>query len=297
MATITKSTIPNLILDIMAKEIILETQPQFIWRNFVMIKEDITNTPGTKVKFIKVDDIGGGGQIDEEDYVPTQSITSSIVEVEVKEFANSIEFTRLASQASQIDLYEGIKKLLARNYLEVVDGYLRDVYYTIANTYFWNGTYAGAGAMAGVTQPFNVTVVRNTISKLKTLLIPPLYINGRQYYVCVLHPTQMMSLRADPMWANAFYYNNTDIIYNGQAGIYEGVIFVESVTCRTSTNGTNPTYGAVFLGDGQVGLAIASDLEVIEDPPQDLNRFRRIGWYQIMGASVINQHGMVVWTL
>lgn len=297
MATITKSSIPNLVLDIMAKEIILETQPQFIWKNFVMIKEDITNTPGTKVKFIKVDDISGGGQVDEEDYVPTQSITSSIVEVEVKEFANSIEFTRLAAQASQIDLYEGIKKLLSRNYLDVIDNYIKNVYYTLLNTYFWNNTYAGAATMAGVTHPFNVDLVRNTISKLKTLMIPPIYVGGKQYYVCILHPVQMMSLRNDPRWANAFYYNNTDIIYNGQAGIYEGVIFIESVTCNTSTNGTNTTYGAVFLGDSQVGLAIASELEIIEDPPQDLNRFRRIGWYQILGASVINQHGIVVWTL
>lgn len=297
MPTITKSSIPNLVLDIMAKEIILETQPQFVWKNFVMIKEDITNTPGTKVKFIKIDDISGGGLIDEEDYVPTQSISSSFVEIEVKEFANSIEFTRLASQASQIDLYEGIKKLLARNYLDVVDNYIKNVYYTLLNNYFWNGTYNGAGSMAGVNQSFNVNLVRNVISKMKTLLIPPFYINGKQYYVCVLHPVQMMSLRADPMWANAFYYNNTDIIYNGQSGVYEGVIFVESVSCNTSSNGTDTTYGAVFLGDGQVGLAIASELEIIEDPPQDLNRFRRIGWYQIMGAGVVNQHGLIAWTL
>ncbi|GIW22569.1 MAG: hypothetical protein KatS3mg068_1576 [Candidatus Sericytochromatia bacterium] len=297
MATITKNTLSPMLLDILAKEIILETQPNFIWRNFANIKEDITNTPGTKVRFIKVDDITGGGILDEEDFVPTQTISSSIVEIEVKEFGNSIEFTRLASQASVVDLYEAIKELLSKNYLEVVDGYLRDVYYTILNTYYFNGTYNGAVAMAGVNQPFNVDTIRNTISKMKESLIPPFLIDGKQYYVCVLHPRQMASLRQDARWANAYYFNNTDVIYNGQSGIFEGVIFIESVTVRSSSNGTDPTFGAVFLGDNQVGLAIASELEIIEDPPQDLGRFRRIGWYQIMGAGVVNNHGYIVWTL
>jgi N4-gp56 family major capsid protein len=297
MATVTKSVFDPILLEVMAREIILETQPNFIWKNFVTIKEDISNSPGTEITFIKVDDISGGGILNEEDFVPTQTINSSVVKIKVYEFGNSIEFTRLASQQSPFDLYEGVKQLLAKNYLEVVDNYLRDIFYNLLNTYFFNGTYNGALTMAGVNAAFNVDTIRNTISKMKEALIPPFYINGRQYYVCVLHPRQMASLRQDPRWANAFYFNNTEIIYNGQSGIYEGVIFIESVTVKQDTNGTDPTFGAVFLGENQVGLGIASGLEIIEDPPQDLNRFRRIGWYQIMGAGVINNHGFITWTL
>lgn len=297
MATNTSGIFDPDIKKILAKEIQLAVQPNFIWKKFVEIKEDITNQPGNKIIFYRIADISGGGQVGEEDFIDTQKMSMSRVEVEVVEFGNSIEYTRFASKSSYLDLYETVKKLLARNYLEVVESYLRDVYYTIPNVFYHNNTFTGASDITGVSQPFNVNLIRNMLVHLKEDLIPPFTINGQQYYICILHPRQMNTLRNDPAWTNAMYYGSPNVILEGSTGLFEGVIFIESSLVKTFDTGTYANrFGALFLGSEQVGLAIGSNLEIIEDPPQDLQRFLRIGWYQIMGAKVINEHGYVAWT-
>jgi len=300
MPTITRQTptFSNLILDIMAREVILETQYDFVYKNFVNIKEDITNTPGTKVKFLKVRDIGSGRRLDEEDLVPTQTFSTSLVEIDTYEFANSIEFTKMAEKASVVDLYEMVKELLKRDYVRTVDEYLRSIYSGILNTYFVNNpaTYNGATGFGAGVSTMNAGAIRMIVSRMKEAKIPPFIFNGRQYYVAVMHPAQVASLRGDPGWANAFYYGNPDIIYNGMVGIYEGVIIVETPLIDINVVGGDTYYGSLFLGDYQVGLGVASELQIIEDPPMDLGRFRRIGWYQIFGAGIVNQHGFRAWS-
>jgi N4-gp56 family major capsid protein len=298
MATTQLSTIPNEILTVYSRDAILEAQGLFTFRNFVDYKQQLGLEPGKTIQFLKLNNITKGGQLpDEFTPMPKQAMTQSTVQITVREWGNAVQVTRFAASASFRDLMADAAVLLGRDYAQVLDDYLRDVFLSTANV-----QYAGGGNVVTDIGPgniFNTAEIKDAAEALKTLNVPAVNRNGDMAYICIAHPHQLRTLRDDPNWINARAYVNPSDIYRGEVGRYENVVFIETtqmpITAGAGSGGTD-VYSAIMFGDRMVGFAETVPLEIVSDGQQDFGRFLSLGWYSIFGAGIINDYGIEIQT-
>lgn len=286
------ANIPNEILTVYSREAILEAQPLFIFRNFVELKQQLGVEPGKTIQFLKLANITKGGQLsDEFTPMPRQTMSQSIVSITVKEWGNSVVVTRFAASASFRDLMADAAVLLGRDYANVVDDYLRDIFLGTANV-----QYAGGGANdAAITSSdfFNTDEIKDAVEVLKTMNVQPVVRGGDQVYICVAHPHQLRKLRDDANWINARAYVDPRDIYNGEVGRYENVVFIETTQMPQTAGvggGGIDVYSAVMFGNRAVGYAETVPMQIVQDGVQDFGRFSSLGWYSIFGAGIINDY-------
>lgn len=292
MAATQVSTIPNEILTVYSREAILQAQPLFVFRNFVDYKEQLGLEPGNTIQFLKLNNITAGGRLANEfTPMPRQSMTQSIVQITVHEFGNAVQVTRFAATSSFRDLMADAAVVLGRDYAQVLDGYLRDIYLGTSNVQYGGG--GSADGDIGSAHKFNTTEIKDAVETLKTLNVPPVYRGGDPVYICVAHPHQLRSLRDDSDWINARVYVDPRDVYTGEVGRYENVIFIETTQMPISTgagSGGIDVYNAVIFGDRAVGFGETVPLEIVTDGVQDFGRFLSLGWYSIFGAGIINDY-------
>ncbi len=124
------------------------------------------------------------------------------------------------------------------------------------------------------TDKFTAALISKTKVKAQTLdpRVKPVKVDGKDYYVCVIHPYQAYDLRQDTDWQNAHYYASErgldNPIFTGSMGIYDGVAIHVHPKIYTASNwgaGANVEGArALFLG-AQAGLfAQASDTSWVE---------------------------------
>lgn len=298
MATTSTAVIPNELLTVYAQEAILQAQPNLVFRRFVDYKMQMGLQPGKQIQFLKRSNIVQGGLIpDEFTPVPTQSLNSSIVNVVMREYANSIQNTRLAAEQSFRDLIYDSSLELGRDYARALDILLRDTYLSSANVQYAGGAVSDPTIAAASF--LNTAEIKDAVETLRTLNVPPVYRGGRGDYILVVHPHQARTLRDDPQWIDAYKYVTPDMIYAGEAGRFEGVVVIEStqmpILSAVGASG-QPLYGAVMFGDRAVAFAESVPFQLMVDPPQDLGRFLRMGWYSIMGSNILNDYICVIHT-
>lgn len=286
------ATIPHEILTIYSREAILEAQPLFVFRNFVELKRQLGVEPGETIQFLKLNNITKGSRLtDEFTPMPRQTMTQSIVSITVYEWGNSIVLTRRAATASYRDVLADAAVQLGRDYAQVVDDYLRDVFLGTANVQYAAGGTADADIDA--SDFFNTDEIKDAVEVLKTMNVQPLVRGGDQVYICIAHPHQLRKLRDDPNWINARAYVNPSDIYNGEVGRYENVVFIETtqmpISAGTGAGGID-VYSAVMFGNRAVGYAETVPMEIVQDGIQDFGRFSSLGWYSIFGAGIINDY-------
>lgn len=109
---------------------------------------------------------------------------------------------------------------------------------------------------------------------------PVLMDNGESGYVCIIHPRQLHTLRADDRWHNAMAearpqsgWDNP--IFSRATGIYNGIAI--HCTNKVAASSTNPEVRrAIFMGAHSVARAVTQRPEII---PTDYTDFhRRAEW-------------------
>jgi N4-gp56 family major capsid protein len=125
-----------------------------------------------------------------------------------------------------------------------------------------------AAASLSASQVFTLELLDLAVEKAKTLspLIRPIKQDGKDYYVCFLHPYQVTSLRTDAATAGNWFdlqkaslqggdrANNP--IFTGALGVYNGVVLHEAnrvPLTSTSTSSNANTRRAIFCG-AQAGV-------------------------------------------
>lgn len=289
IGTISLDKIPNEILKVYSREAQLKALPLFVFGKFVEKKIQLGLEPGKTISFLKYNDVGNGKWLDEFTPVPRQSMSSSTVELSVKELANSIQLTRMASTTSYRDLLSDISTLLARSYSRTIDEYLRDIFLSTANIQWAGGNTADN--QVGAANVFNTNEIKDSVEVLKTLNVPPVYRGNSNHYICIAHPHQLRTLRDDNNWIRAREYVDPSDMYNGEVGRYENVVFIETTQMPKHVGlgqGGIDLYSAVMFGDRAVGYAETVPLEMVSDGAKDHGRFYSIGYYTVCGAGIVN---------
>jgi len=295
--------IPEVVRDFYSKEVFFQAQPKCKFLQFAKIKEDLTAVKGKSITFVKYNNLAGGGAIAENATFTPQAMGADEVTITVSEQINGVELTELLVQTSMMDVVGDATKVLANNLATTLDGQLATSALATTNIVYANGAANSSAMTSGSV--FNTRTVKDAVELLSINNAPKFYTEtGDAFYVCIAHPSALRQLRDDPNWINANTYMGRRQLYAGEAGMYEGVIFIDttnmpklaSAAVVTKYGGTfAPTYGceSVIFGENAYAWAVALQPELRDDGVVEMGRKHRLGWYGIWGTGIIEEDNIV----
>lgn len=96
-------------------------------------------------------------------------------------------------------------------------------------------------------------------AKLASPMIRPLRVNGKEYYVAILHPYDATNLRQDPVWnqyqREANVRGEENPIFTGALGVYNGIVIHEhEYVFNTNDGSSSATISRNILCGQQAGV-------------------------------------------
>lgn len=310
--------IPQQMLDIYSRLLIMEAMPLLYFRQFVDYKLEYGVEPGETIKFTKLDNLAEGGElVDEDTPIQKNKMSGSEKLITVKEFGNAAAFSRRSQKASLRNLMDDAKRVLGRDYAIVLDKFLRNNFLATANKHYTLPDGSAGGALNTVAGKFDDVTVDALVEIAKNLKMPKLRRGGDTFYGFVGTPRQIRQIRKSTGWLDARKYVNVQDMLNGEAGRFNDVVFFDSTQMPSKANATtaggaeNAEGGIVlegvgaasvnvergiFIGADAVGYGESIPMELIPEYPEDFKRKMAIAWYSIAGAGILNDYLIDVYT-
>lgn len=298
-----------------SKEIEYQALPLMVFNQFATMKTELMVQPGRTIEMLDIDDLTGGGAIEETAKMSVQPIGGSTKSITVKEFANAVSLSELHIRSSWIDDLAQVFTMLGRNYAKVLNEYLRD---TITSTAVANVVFARDGetpvsSRTGLNAncTFKISCVKDAIEILATNNVPQY--NGSEW-ICILSPHQVNGITSDPDWKYAVNYGDPSRVYNYEIGRTYGTRFIQTslmpqganavgwgykaeLAANDTTGNAVPVYQAVLFGANFYALATSLPVEFRNNGVIDFNRTRQFGWYTILGAGLLHaDYGVIIET-
>lgn len=282
------------VLPVITRPVILENMPLMVFRQFTTQKTDTQALPSDKIRFLKLGDLSGGGMLPDEDTpIANQKMGLNYVEIALAEFGNGVKMSRKALEMTPIPLLTDASTLLVRNELRRMDEYFRDIFLSTANKIYYKADGTSGTAMNEVARVFDDKVLKDAIEILETLDVPQFNRNGDLFWACIATPHVIRQLRDTSYWTEAHKYVNPELIWNGEVGRIEDVIFFKKSNMPVAAGagaGAVDVHRTVLFGGNSVGEAIASAMEIIPAAAQDYNRWQGLAWYEIVGGGIIQDN-------
>ena len=297
-----------------SKEIEFKAMPSMRFFQFATMKTELGVEPGLSIKMMTYDNIAKGGKLTEGVRMEGKAMSSSMKEIKVYEYGNSITVSELNIRSNFDDVMNSASILLGRDYALVVDTMLRDVALSNATTVYaskGDGSKVTSRTGLDATCKMKVSTIKDCIEILATNNAPK-YNNTD--WVCFVHPHQSRDLRDDPAWINASNYGAPNLLFLGEIGKIDDTRFIETTILN---NGVAPeddpaydkklqsgqesnavdVFQAVLFGDKYFGMAVSLPVELRDNGVIDYGRERGLAWYSIMGAGILHEkHGVVIET-
>lgn len=290
------STVPNLVTAAYDRymRLALRSMPQF--RSFADTRAVQQTHPGSSVIFTLYSDLADATSTINEVTDPeiVQIPDPSRVTVTLGEYGNYTVLTkRLEAFSLDASVDTNAANMIAFNMASSVDKVVQAV--LAAGTQVLTEE---AGSLVKTSNAVNNIVqtdtakardFRHAVTKLRSGNIVP---SRGEHYATIVHPNVAHDLRIETGstgWRTPHEYVDTNAIYAGEIGTFEGAAFVESPRCTVAANsGTVNVYNSYVLGKEALAEAVASEFGVvvggtIADP---LNRKMALGWTGIAGWSL-----------
>lgn len=280
-----------------SKELIRISLPNLVFFAFAKKKEDLTKEPGDSITFTKFSEIEEGDELVDGVELTEEKLEDTEVKIPVTEWGKAVSVSEKAMQTNTFDLMDEQVKKLSNSYVKTLDKFLRNEALKTTNT-----IYAGGKTVAGdltISDVFDTRLVKDAVEFLAGNDVPK--IDG-EYYICVATPHQLRNLRDDKDWIAVQSYAGAMRIFRGEAGMYEGVRFVETTQMphndaaeSLAKYGLNfDTYEALIFGENAYALAEAVRPEIRDNGVQDYGRKHGLAWYSIMGAGIIEEDNIAM---
>ena len=304
----------NAIRAVYSKEIEFKAMPDMRFFQFATMKTELGVEPGLSIKMMTYDNIDRGGKLTEGVRMEGKAMSSSMKEIKVYEYGNSITVSELNIRSNFDDVMNSASILLGRDYALVVDTMLRDVALSNATTVYaskGDGTKVTSRADLDATCKMKVSTVKDCIEVLATNNAPK-YNNAS--WICFVHPHQSRDLRDDPAWINASNYGAPNLPFIGEIGKIDDTRFIETtILCNGVAPEDDPAhtpelkkgtgsnkvdvFQSVLFGDKYFGIAVSLPVDLRDAGVIDYGRERGLAWYSIMGADILHaKHGVVIET-
>lgn len=252
--------------------------------------------PGSSVKFTIFNDLAPAtATLSEATDVTPVVMSDSQVEVTLAEFGNAVNTTAKLRGTSFLDVDSAAANIVGYNAGISVDTVISDVLSGGTNVVF-----GGAATARNNIQPGHI-IAANDIRKVVAALRKANAVSFNGMYMGYIHPDVSFDLRRETglaSWREPHVYVDTEFIYNGEVGAFEGVRFIETPRAKlfedasngSGSTGTVDAYATHICG--RQALAKAHSIvdgngpfpRVVRGPVVDvLSRFQPIGWYWLGG--------------
>jgi N4-gp56 family major capsid protein len=235
-----------------------------------------------------------GAQLPDEDTpIPEHKLSTGEVYITLIEFGNASKFSRKAQSMSIRSLMDDVITVLGRDYVTVLDKYLRDVFLTTANKYYALKDGAEGVNTAAVTGMFDGDTLQSLVEKAQTLNFPKISRGADDFFVFIGTPRQIRQMRNDGRWLNARQYTDPSDMFTGEAGRLDDVVFLQTThmpTLAGAGSGGEDVSRGILIGDNAVGYAESIPMELIPGQVEDYGRRMSMAWYMIGGAGILNDY-------
>lgn len=259
------------------------------FRQFCSVKQDGMKGVGDTLNFDKILKLAtGGGTLVEGTSTPEDKFTVSKGTLTMTEYGNKIPYTGKLEALSSFDIENPIQQRLRDDQADVLDAaagakfqtskFKAVLTSTAAVTFTTNGT-----ATATAASNLHTSNVRKIVSYMKKKNIPFYDKNG---YICVGAIDAIGDLYT--AFQALLQYTKPEFMYNSEVGRYYNTRFIEENNVLSNAIGAGSAYAeATFFGADPVMEGIAVPEELRADPPSDMGRTKKLGWYYLGGFAKV----------
>ena len=252
--------------------------------------------PGSSVTFTIFNDLAEAtSTLDEVTDVTAVAMSDSQVSVTLAEYGNAVATTAKLRGTSFLDVDTVAANVIGYNAGSSLDTIVKTVLQAGSNVAYATGGATDPTSRATVAAEDVIAAddIRKVTAQLRGANVPTF--NG--LYMGFIHPDVSYDLRSETgaaAWRDPHVYVDTDMIYNGEIGAFEGVRFVETprapLFADEGASSTVDVYGTLVMG--RQALAKAHSItdgngplpKIVRGPITDtLERFQPIGWYWLGG--------------
>jgi N4-gp56 family major capsid protein len=220
------SAFGKIIPEIFAKEIELKTRELGFtrFRDFVVLKEDLSKNPGDQLHLPKVAELRKAQSLGQTKILAGsgQSINTGFLTLQPTEFGDEVQITQYAGLVTPADLVDMARELLARQALKTENFLIRDLMFgSTANKYFAGGVAARTSVSADLDKD-DVDAVVERLEANEALKWPG------ESFMGFVHPFAKTAILNDLVSAAVYQAGLGMQLYAGEIGMYNRVRFIES---------------------------------------------------------------------
>ena len=220
--------------------------------------EDLRKDAGSNISFGLGMKLSGAGVTGDNTLEASEeAMTDYDEDVAIDQLRHAVRLTgRMDEKKNAYNMRVSAKNRLAdwwaeRIYKEILDKLCGKASSTFANTptaaaatrSIWAGGQTSTGAVtSAMKMDTKVLDAAKQMAKLASPMIRPVRVDGKEYYVVILHPYCATDLRQDPVWNQAQRDANVrgeeNPIFSGALGIYNGMVIHEHEYVYGTTDGS-----------------------------------------------------------
>ncbi len=273
----------------LSKSLREQNDPEWVYRQFVDVKESLGSKSGDTVYFDKVLRIDTkGAELTETSTMPENRWKVMKGSVVVTEYGNAVPHTLKLETLAEFDPSDISSQMLKSDQLEVIDSlaaaqfdtarYRAVCASTSSTTFTTNGDQT-----ATTTTNMSDKNVRDVVDYMEKHWIPK-YSDGNYRAIVSVNTKRGIY---DYLSAIA-QYTKPEYMHNNEIGQYYSTRFVEDNSYLSDSIGSNSENGeAYFFGKEAVLEAVAAPEEVRMKIPTDYGRSKGACWYSILGFKKI----------
>jgi len=215
------STLSEVDIEVHSKEILYTAQPDLFYEQLGIQRQELGLQPGQKIDFLKYNDINEGDELVEGTRMVVDDISTSSVQIVVKEWGKAIALTELLLRASPYNIMESVVKLMSDNYARTSNiSAIRTLFQSAPNTMYGAGR-ANRAAMIG-SDVLTMDLVQDIAADKATRNVPKMrstFQGMSSAYVMVCHPHVARTIKRDDDFIKSRLYGAPETLFNGEIGI------------------------------------------------------------------------------
>lgn len=277
----------------LSKKLRTAVQPLCKFRQFCDIKEGAVGLHKGQIFTWDVfsDVATQGTTLTETNTIPQTNFTVTQGTMTIQEFGNSVPYTGLLDNLSEVPVTERIRLVLKNDAAKALDaGAHAEFNKALLRVVPTGGTDTSAITLTTngtATETNNVALgkdhVKSIVDMMKERNIPG-YI-GEDYYA-IAHPTTFRNFKNELEDVKQYTTDGFGMIMRGEIGRYECCRFVEQTNIAKAGFTNAKSNWCYFFGEDTVAEGIAIPEEIRGMIPQDYGRSRGIAWYALEGFAL-----------
>src|SRR5690554_4409657 len=246
---------------------------------------------GQSVTITRIFPLSKAQRVAEMDRLPSGRPNIDTLDITVSEWGFKIPMTEFEKNLTHFDLTNQFQRLLRDQIRLTMDDMVAAAFKSTPIKYVpgTSGATITTNGTAGATANANLAIadLRNIHDYLRGLKVPK-YRNGK--YVGILSTRAARGIKNDPEYKDWQAPTGSGPLMDGRLRDVEGFMLYETNhdDALDDTLGTNSVLGeAIFFGEDPVALATVEEPELRAGIPEDLGRFRDVGWVGTLEAGLV----------